>query len=426
MFIKCWGSRGSLPVSGNGFVVYGGDTTCIEIRTQEDNTIIIDAGSGIRRLGLQLFKEERKHLHLLLTHSHWDHILGFPFFKPVFFSDAHLDVYGCPFTLDSVKEMLSFPMTQPFFPLNFEDIPASVDFHSINEQSFFIDSMEITPFPLSHPNKGMGYRFSEGDVSFVFLTDNELSLKHPGGLDFDAYVNFCANCDLVIHDAEYTRDEYATRQGWGHSVYEDALQMALAANAKAFGLFHHNQERTDAALDEIVQDCRRIIGENGASLDCFAAGQDMEITLSQGKPMSRTVSNASSGSAQIGKGQEEARHHEDLLQRMQIEKEEGIQKAVASTNDEINQLKSTVTKLREELEKQHIEKNDLVQCAAAGANMEIDQLKQTIVALRDKLEENKAQYADCVQDIKRSARDESQQLKQTISVLRDKLEETHG
>jgi phosphoribosyl 1,2-cyclic phosphodiesterase len=426
MFIKCWGSRGSLPVSGNDFVVYGGDTTCIEIRTQEDDIIIIDAGSGIRRLGLQLFKEKRKELHLLLTHSHWDHILGFPFFKPVFFSDAHLHVHGCPFTLHSVRDMLSFPMTQPFFPLNYEDIPATVDYHAINEQSFSIGSLEVTPFPLSHPNQGMGYKFVEGGVSFVFLTDNELTLKHPGGMDFKDYVDFCANCDLVIHDAEYTRDDYTSRKGWGHSVYEDALDMALAANVKAFGLFHHNQERTDAALDELVQDCRRITEEKDASLDCFASAQDMEITLVQGEPLKRVFSKAGAGSAQMREGHQSPSHDPDALQRMQIEKEEAVQKALSATNDEIKQLKTTVTKLREELEKESMEKNSIVQRAVAGANMEIDQLKETVVALRASMEKDKATLEECVQETKRSARDESQQLKKTIAVLREKLEENHG
>jgi phosphoribosyl 1,2-cyclic phosphodiesterase len=426
MFIKCWGSRGSLPVSGNDFVVYGGDTTCMEIRTQADDIIIIDAGSGIRRLGLQLFKEKRKELHLLLTHSHWDHILGFPFFKPVFFSDAHLHVHGCPFTLHSVRDMLSFPMTQPFFPLNYEDIPATVDYHAINEQPFSIGSLEVTPFPLSHPNQGMGYKFVEGGVSFVFLTDNELTLKHPGARDFQDYVDFCTNCDLVIHDAEYTRADYQSRKGWGHSVYEDALDMALAANVKALGLFHHNQERTDAAVDELVQDCRRIIEEKGVSLDCFASAQNMEITLDWGKPLKRVFSNAGAGPAQIEEGHPSAAHAPHVLQQMQIEKEEEVQTALASANDEIRQLKTTVTKLREELEKESAEKNSLVQRAVAEAKMEIDQLKETVVALRASMEEDKATHEESVQETKRCARDESQQLKKTIAVLREKLEENHG
>jgi phosphoribosyl 1,2-cyclic phosphodiesterase len=426
MYIKCWGSRGSLPVSGNDFVVYGGDTTCIEIRTQEDDIIIIDAGSGIRRLGLQLFKEKRKELHLLLTHAHWDHILGFPFFKPVFFSDAHVHVHGCPFALHSVRDILSFPMTQPFFPLNYEDIPATVDYHTINEQSFFIGSLEITPFPLSHPNQGMGYKFVEGDVSFVFLTDNELSLKHPGGLDFKDYVDFCANCDLVVHDAEYTRDEYASRKGWGHSVYEDALSMAIAAKAKAFGLFHHNQERTDAALDGIVQDCRRIVAEHDVSLTCFALGQDMEITLVPGQPLERVSADACGAPAQMREGQENGSLHHEHLHRMQIEKEEEIQEAVACAHDETTQLKTTIRKLREELEKQDIEKDSIVQRAITEANMEIDQLKGTVVALRKNMEEDKVTFDNRVQDTKRAAWDESEHLKKTISVLREKLEEKHG
>lgn len=425
MFIKCWGSRGSLPVSGNDYVVYGGDTTCLEIRTRDDDIVIVDAGSGVRRLGLQLLKEECKDLHLLLTHSHWDHILGFPFFKPVFLSDAHLHVHACPFTLDSVRDMLSFPMTQPFFPLNYEDIPATVDYHTIDDQSFFIGPMEITPLPLSHPNQGMGYKFTEDGVSFVFLTDNELTFKHPGGLDFQDYVAFCENCDLVVHDAEYRPEDYALRKGWGHSIYEDALKLALDAKVKAFGLFHHNQGRTDAAVDELVRDCHGIIEEAGVSLDCFAMAQDMEITLRPGQPLERIFPTA--GERTTGQGYERTGSTvPDRLQKMQMEKEAEVQKAVANAQDEINQLKSTITKLREELEKQSIEKDSLVQQAIAEANMEIDQLKKTVVALRQSMEENRVAHENRVQEARQAAWDESEQLKKTISTLRDKLEETHG
>jgi ribonuclease BN (tRNA processing enzyme) len=132
---------------------------------------------------------------------------------------------------------------------------------------------------LSHPNQGIGYKFVEDRKSFVFLTDNELTYKHPGGLDFQDYLKFASGADLLMHDSEYTKDEYKRTKRWGHSVYNDALHLAMEAGVKQFGLFHHNQDRPDTAVDEIVKDCRNIIRDNKSRLECFAARQGMEIIL---------------------------------------------------------------------------------------------------------------------------------------------------
>jgi ribonuclease BN (tRNA processing enzyme) len=137
----------------------------------------------------------------------------------------------------------------------------------------------ITPIFLSHPGRGIGFKFVEDDECFVFLTDNELTFKHLGALDYYDYLDFTRDADLLFHDAEYTDDEYKVTKTWGHTVYTDALKLALEAGVKRFGLFHHNQDRTDLALDEIVQHCRDIIGENDASLECFGVCEGMELRL---------------------------------------------------------------------------------------------------------------------------------------------------
>ena len=279
MIIRCWGARGSIPVSGREYLRYGGSTTCIEVRTKEDEIIIIDAGSGIRNLGNELLNENRYKYSMIFTHSHWDHILGFPFFKPIYVKEAHIDMFGCPFAQESVKRMISRTMERPHFPVNFEDVKSEISYHGACENSFSIKSMIVTPILLSHPNQGIGYKFVEDDKCFVFLTDNELTFKHPGGLDYQDYVNFSANADLLMHDSEFTEEEYKTKKTWGHTVYNDALKLALEAKVRKFGLFHHNQERTDTALDEIVQNCQHIIENNKASLECFAVYEGMEIRL---------------------------------------------------------------------------------------------------------------------------------------------------
>jgi ribonuclease BN (tRNA processing enzyme) len=139
--------------------------------------------------------------------------------------------------------------------------------------------MTITPIPLSHPNQGVGYKFTEDGKSFVFLTDNELMHKHHGGMDFDDYCEFSAGADLLIHDAEYDDDDYKKKKTWGHSTYKDALRLAQEAGVKRFGLYHHNQERSDAQVDAFVKDCKKIIRQNSSGMKCFAVTQDMEIEL---------------------------------------------------------------------------------------------------------------------------------------------------
>jgi phosphoribosyl 1,2-cyclic phosphodiesterase len=279
MIIRCWGARGSIPVSGKKYTKYGGDTTCLEIRTKDDDIIIIDAGSGIRRLGNRLLDEKRYQYTMIFTHAHWDHIMGFPFFKPIYFKKTQMTMLGCPFAQSSVKNMISKIMAPPNFPINFDDIRAGIDYSYICEDTFRINSLTVTPIALSHPNQGLGYKFTEDGKSFVFLTDNELDFRHEGGLEYEDYLNFTAGADLLIHDAEYREEEYGKTRSWGHSVYKDALKLAIDGRVKKIGLFHHNQERFDEGVDEIVNDCRGIIAEGNVSLECFALDQEMEIEL---------------------------------------------------------------------------------------------------------------------------------------------------
>ncbi|TAN39620.1 MAG: MBL fold metallo-hydrolase [Nitrospirae bacterium] len=279
MIIRCWGARGSIPVSGKEYLKYGGDTACIEIRTKDDEIVIIDSGSGIRRLGNRLIDEDRFAVNLIYTHSHWDHILGFPFFKPLYIDGTSIRLFGCPFAQKSVKEMISRTMKQPNFPVRFEDVKADISSYEICAGTFHIGSMEVTPIVLSHPNQSIGYKFREDGRTFVYMTDNELGFRHPGGLDHVDYVAFASQADLLFHDAEYTEEEYRTKKMWGHTEYRDALMLAMDAGIKKFGLFHHNQERTDLDLDGIVENCREIIREKKSELECFGVHQDMEIIL---------------------------------------------------------------------------------------------------------------------------------------------------
>lgn len=279
MIITCWGSRGSIPVSGKDYLKYGGDTTCLEIRTQSGDIIIVDAGTGIRRLGRRLVDEGRFDYHVIFTHAHWDHVMGFPFFKPIFYDQTRLHMYRCPFHSKFVETILSKVMSPPNFPVKYSEIRAAIEYYDACPSPFRIGSVTIEPIPISHPNGGSGYKFTEDGKTFVFLTDNELGFIHPGGKDRNAYLEFSRGADFLIHDAEYTPEEYKTTVEWGHTVYTDALSLAMEAGVGRFGLFHLNQDRFDDEMDAIVDDCRQRVQAASSSLDVLAVGSDMTFQL---------------------------------------------------------------------------------------------------------------------------------------------------
>ncbi|MCP4694372.1 MAG: MBL fold metallo-hydrolase [Desulfobacterales bacterium] len=274
MYIKSWGSRGSIPVSGPEYTKYGGDTTCLEIRTKSGHLIIVDAGTGIRRLGNQLSEADGFKCHFIFTHAHWDHIMGFPHFKPIHSPTSRLRMYMPPLHCDLVEDMLARVMAPPNYPVKYSEIEAGIQYRQISPAPFEIGSMVITPIPLSHPNSGSGYKFVEDGKTFVFLTDNELGHIHAGGRPAEDYQAFAADADLLIHDAEYTLTEYKKYIQWGHSAFAHVIKLAAGAGVRRLGLFHHNEERTDQDLDAIVRDCNRLLAKKKPALECFAVGSD--------------------------------------------------------------------------------------------------------------------------------------------------------
>jgi len=279
MRIRCWGSRGSIPVSGKEYTKYGGDTACIEIRTKDDKIIIVDAGTGIRRLGNHLISEDRQSCHIIFTHAHWDHLMGFPFFKPIYLKKTKIEMQGCPFAQKFVETMLNKVMSPPNFPVRYTEIKANIIHNPVCPEHIEIGTVTVIPIRLSHPNQGNGYKFIEDNKTFVFITDNELDFIHPGGLSFDAYKEFSTGADLLIHDAEYTEEEYRHVKTWGHSTYKTALELAFEAGVRQLGLFHLNQDRTDKDVDQIVNDCQKIINARGSNLKCLAIGCDTTFNL---------------------------------------------------------------------------------------------------------------------------------------------------
>jgi ribonuclease BN (tRNA processing enzyme) len=208
-----------------------------------------------------------------------DHIAGFPFFKPIYDEKTMIHLKGCPSAQGNIRKLLSRSMQAPFFPVPFDKLKANVDFEPECHVSLQVGTMEVEFITLSHPNLGTGYRFTENGRRFVFLTDNELGHRHRGGRSFKEYASFARGADLLFHDAEYTPEQYLLTKSWGHSTYTEALELALAAGVKNFGLFHHNQDRTDRELNRVVRRCRKWIQDRGAHTSCFAVSDSFEEVL---------------------------------------------------------------------------------------------------------------------------------------------------
>ncbi|NLG17477.1 MAG: MBL fold metallo-hydrolase [Fibrobacter sp.] len=279
MLVRCWGSRGSIPVSGPEYCRYGGDTTCVEVRSREGDLIILDAGTGIRNLGDRLIREKTRKVNILFTHLHLDHIMGLPFFNPIYNRKFSINIYGCPFKVSSFETALHGIMKSPYFPVDLRQLPARVRFKDIMTKSFNIGSVKIKPIYLNHPNGGLGYRLEENGKVFVFLTDNELGYDLPGSQPFEYYQDFCRGADLLIHDAEFDREEYKKFRAWGHSMYTEAVELGIKAGVKRLGLFHIHNRRTDTQLESFLKDSKRIIDKNGCGMECFIVGNQFEINV---------------------------------------------------------------------------------------------------------------------------------------------------
>ncbi|MDD1622545.1 MAG: MBL fold metallo-hydrolase [Methylococcaceae bacterium] len=270
MKFKFWGVRGSIPVPGANTVKYGGNTTCIEVRTFADDLIILDAGTGIHAMAQSLVTHLPVKAHILITHTHWDHIQGLPFFLPIFGPGNHVNIYGGldPVTGQGIDRALSVQLQYSYFPIIEAQLKADIRYHTIKPgEPITIGSATITPIVLSHPVLNFGYRIDDSDGSSLFFTGDYEPAQNPyqaGEPEYNSTQQFIderlaevvrtmAGADALIIDSSYTDAEYQQKKGWGHGTYGSSLNLARLANVRKLFLTHHEPTRTDQQLEAIYR-----------------------------------------------------------------------------------------------------------------------------------------------------------------------------
>jgi phosphoribosyl 1,2-cyclic phosphodiesterase len=296
MKVAFWGTRGSVPSPGPETVRYGGNTACVEVRLSDNNLVIFDAGTGLRGLGDSLIaRGESIKAVIAVSHPHWDHIQGFPFFKPAFISGNEFTIVGAQTKQITLRHMLASQMDKVYFPVQLNELKARIRFRAVREETIPVFNGALTSMFVNHPSFSLGFRLTVNGRSLVYISDNEpfdrevaKSLKNVDKHVVDKYLkqkgdlnqrvfDFARGADILIHDATYTPEEYVNHVGWGHSHYLFTLKVASEAAVKKLVLFHHEQTRTDQQVDEILHTCLKEIKKRGYKFECIAAAEGLEI-----------------------------------------------------------------------------------------------------------------------------------------------------
>lgn len=281
MLVTLWGARGSVPAPGVGTVRYGGNTSCLEIKLEDGTELILDAGTGIRRLGKKLVAEgEPRPLFVLMSHAHWDHVHGFPFFRPAYEPDWTLHVAGSSRSIKAIKDLLYTQMNGLNFPVEFGELKAEIDFMALGDTAASIRSARLELGTCAHPGGCTSFRIVEGGGTLVHMTDNELSAPATDAKARRAeLVALCRDADVLIHDAQFLPEELARHAGWGHSTYLEAVELAAEAGVRRLVLFHHDPDRTDDQIEEIERLAREHIARQAYPLQCEAAREGLELCI---------------------------------------------------------------------------------------------------------------------------------------------------
>ncbi len=298
MKIKFWGVRGSIATPGESTTRYGGNTSCTELHLDDDNLLILDAGTGIRNLGNALAERNgRVKAYILITHPHWDHIQGFPFFKPAFVEGNEITIIGPEARGVTLAELIAEQMNKIYFPVKLSELQARINFMPLKEDTVKVFDAKVTSFFVNHPGFTLGYRISYGGKSLAYISDNEpytretASLFSNGEPDvlklFENYdgdpnkrvIDAIRGADVLIHDSTYTPEQYADHIGWGHSHYLHTLKVAAEAGVKKLFLFHYDPVMDDDSLDEVMDRCRKEMKRQnyGFTLEAAKEGKEFEF-----------------------------------------------------------------------------------------------------------------------------------------------------
>ena len=275
MKVKFYGVRGSLPVCGREFQQYGGNTTCIRVLREKANRIaILDAGTGIRALGKELIKQgvSQSIINIIFSHFHWDHIQGFPFFAPAYNPNQKIGILamGRKGKVNDIKGIFSQQMQEEYFPIRMDTMGARFEFFAYGDkETIFGASVKSIPQSHIYPGGSYGIRLEDEGVSLVVCTD----IEHINGID-PSIVNFAKDADLLIHDGQYTTEEYQRKfKGWGHSTWQQAAEVALLANVKKLIITHHDPDHNDDFLEGLEEECQKVFP------DSLFAREGMEVLV---------------------------------------------------------------------------------------------------------------------------------------------------
>jgi phosphoribosyl 1,2-cyclic phosphodiesterase/CheY-like chemotaxis protein len=296
--MRFWGVRGSIPTPGPETAICGGNTSCVEVRVG-DQIIILDAGSGIRRLGQSLMKEVTAtglNVAMLITHTHWDHIQGFPFFVPAYNPKVNIRILGYEGAVHGLRGALFEQMQTAFFPVGLDQIATHLTFEELVDMQFELGAVKVRTIFANHPGICLGYRLSTPSSDIVYMPDHETYERceverqkaeretSPDGLAYariqdEKVVDFLRDADVVIVDSQYDESEYPSRRGWGHSCVGDTVQLALRSGAKRLFLFHHDPDHSDEKIAAMVEQAQGAVVQVGGKLIVTAAREGDEIAL---------------------------------------------------------------------------------------------------------------------------------------------------
>lgn len=280
MRLRIWGCRGSLATPGPETVRYGGNTSCVELRGADGSLIVLDAGTGIRRLGRALADGRPRTIHLLLTHLHLDHVEGLGFFAPLHDPETEIRVYGPAAPDRSLRDRVAAYLSPPWYPLRFEELAARTSFEEVESDTWQVGGLRVRSAPVTHPGPTLAYRLEEGGRSFAFVPDNEPALD--GGVEglperSLSGLAVAAGADLLFHDAQYTAAEYATRVGWGHSSIPDFVAFVRRAEPGRVLMFHHDPGRSDGEVEAMHAEARRLAGGLAGTIEVAREGVELEL-----------------------------------------------------------------------------------------------------------------------------------------------------